>query len=214
MFESYQKIKDYIFSHSEPEDDILKELYRETNVRFYHPQRISGYHIGKLLQIFCRMLKPKNILEIGTFTGYASICIAQAINNRAKLHTIEINDELEDFIRTYFERASVAHKIILHIGDARKIIRTLDILFDLVFIDGEKNEYSDYYKISFDKVKHGGFIIADNVLWNGKVVKDEIESNDYFTKGILEFNSLVHNDSRVENVILPVCDGVMVIRKK
>jgi predicted O-methyltransferase YrrM len=160
------------------------------------------------------MIKPDNILEIGTYTGYSAISMAFAIDNNSKIYTIDNNDEIEDFTRTYFKKAGVENKIEFLIGDAIKIIPQMDINFDIVFIDGNKHQYSEYYDLVFDKVVKGGYIIADNALWSGKVVEDNIKNNDYDTKGIIKFNEKIQNDNRVENVLFPVRDGLMVIRKK
>lgn len=209
-----KEITKYILDHTEPESDLLQSLWRETHALIYHPRQISDHLQGKILQMFCYMIKPNQVLEIGTFTGYSAICMAQTLGEGRMLHTIEINDEITDFTISFLEKAGLTDKIKLHIGDALKIIPTLDIQFDLVLIDGEKNQYIDYFKLVIDKVKAGGFIIADNVLWSGKVVSENIKSNDHFTKGILEFNEFVHNDKRVQNVLFPICDGLMVLRKK
>ncbi len=208
-----KKLEYYISEHTESENDVLKELYRQTHLKIYHPRQLSGHLQGKSLEMFVHMIKPKNILEIGTFTGYSAICMALALEENAHIHTIEVNDELEDFIRHYIKKSGTDEKIKLHIGSAQKIIPTLSVEFDLVFMDAEKNEYIDYFEIILPKVKKGGFILADNVLWSGKVIQEDIASNDYFTKGILNFNEYVHNDKRVQNVLLPIRDGIMVLRK-
>ncbi|MCX6258698.1 MAG: O-methyltransferase [Bacteroidia bacterium] len=208
-----KNIEDYILSHSDREDALLAELSRETNVKIYHPRRLSGHMIGLSIGMFCRMIKPGRVLEIGTFTGYASICIARNIGEGSILYTIEINDELTGFAGRFFEKAGVSGKIRLIIGDALKIIPSIDEMFDLVYIDGNKKEYPDYYHAVFDKLLPGGYIIADNVLWDGKVLTSEPESGDHFTRGIKAFNDLVANDDRVEKLIIPVGDGLMVIRK-
>lgn len=208
------EIEKYILDHSEAEDDLLQTLWRETHVQIYHPRQVSGHLQGKVLQMLCYMIKPENILEIGTFTGYSAICMAQALYKGGMVHTIEINDEIADFTLSFIEKSGLKDKISLHIGDALKIIPTLEMHFDLVVIDGEKNQYIDYFNLVIDKVKKGGFIIADNVLWSGKVVSESVRNNDHFTKGILAFNEYVHRDDRVQNVIFPICDGLMVLRKK
>ena len=159
------------------------------------------------------MIRPEYILEIGTYTGYSAICLAQGLTEKGELHTIEINDELADFARKYFKKANLLDKIKLHIGDALKIASNLKVKFDLVYIDGDKKQYLDYYRTVFDLVNPGSYIIADNVLWGGKVVGDP-ELNDESTKGIIAFNEYVHQDTRVENVIIPIRDGLTVIRKK
>lgn len=207
------EMEQYILAHIDAEDDFLYELNRFTNLKVMHPRMISGHLQGKILKMICQMIRPKRILEIGTYTGYSAICLAQGMPEGGHLHTIEANDELTDIPRQYFEKAGLSDKITLHEGDARQIIPNINDTFDLVFLDGEKSEYLEYYHLIFDKVRQGGFILADNILWSGKVLKQE-ESNDYFTKGIKEFNNFVKTDERVEKVILPIRDGLMVLRKK
>lgn len=202
----------YVLDHISPEDNYLTELDRETNLNVLRARMLSGHLQGKILQMLSSMISPTNILEIGTYTGYSAICLARGLKQGGQLHTIEINDELEHIAIKYFEKAGLLEHITRYSGDATQIIPSLDLLFELVFIDGDKREYSDYYKLVFDKVPVGGYIIADNTLWNGKVV-DEPDSNDQQTKGIMEFNELVKNDNRVEKVILPIRDGMTVIRK-
>lgn len=205
-------LEKYILEHSEPESDLLKELNRATNVHIYHPRMLSGHLQGRVLKMLSCMLKPKNILEIGTYTGYSALCFAEGLSPRGKIHTIEINDELEDFIKQYVNKSEYKDKIILYFGDALKIIPTLNLQFDLVFIDADKRQYIEYYNIVFDKIKTGGYIIADNVLWNGKVI-EKFDDIDEQTRGIIDFNNFVQNDKRVSNVIFPIRDGMMVIKK-
>lgn len=211
---SKEELDRYILNHTESESEILKSLWRETNVKIYHPRQLSGHLQGKVLEMLCHMIKPKNILEIGTFTGYSAISMAKALPVDGTIHTIEINDEITEIAESFFEKSGYSHKIQLYVGDALEIIPTLNISFDLVFIDADKIHYIDYYELAFDKVKQGGFIIADNVLWSGKVVENDSRNNDYFTKGIIAFNNHVHNDTRVQNVLFPIRDGLMVLRKK
>ena len=208
-----QELEQYISKHIEPEDEVLKELTRQTHLKVLLPRMLSGHLQGKMLKMLVKMIKPKNILELGTYTGYSAICLANGLPEDGHLHTIEINDELENFIQTYFQKANIQDKITLHIGDALDIIPKFDIKFDLIFIDADKRKYLDYYHALFDLLNPGGFIIADNILWSGKVV-EELKANDRYTKGILEFNNFVQNDDRVENVIFPIRDGLMVLRKK
>jgi caffeoyl-CoA O-methyltransferase len=207
------KIEKYITAHSEPESSLLAELSRETQHKVLLSRMLSGHIQGKVLEMISKMIKPHHILEIGTYTGYSAICLAQGLTENGKIHTIEINDELEAFIRKYIKKAGLDNQIELHIGNATQIIPTFNILFDLVFIDGDKRQYIDYYKLAIEKTVKGGFILADNVLWSGKVVLP-LNPNDDYTAGILEFNHFVQNDPRVENVILPVRDGIMIMRKK
>jgi len=199
------ELEQYILEHSEQESDLLKELNRETNVHIYHPRMLSGHLQGSILKMLTCMLKPQNILEIGTYTGYSALCFAEGLSPEGKIHTIEINDELEDFIKQYVNKSENKDKIILHFGDALKIIPTLNLKFDLVFIDADKKQYIEYYKIVFDKVKEGGYIIADNVLWSGKVTENYNDTDEQ-TRGIIDFNNFVQNDKRVFNVIFPIRD--------
>ncbi len=207
------KLDDYIVAHTEPEDELLHEIDRQTHLQTLFPNMLSGHLQGKVLTMLSFMIKPLNILEIGTFTAYSSICLARGLCEGGKLYTIEVDDEMEPMARNFIERSGLQSSIEMLIGDARQLIPNLHNEFDLVFIDGDKTQYIDYYNIVFDKVKKGGYIIADNVLWYGKVV-EQIENNDTYTKGILAFNDFVHNDIRVENVIFPIRDGLMVMRKK
>ena len=206
-------LEKYILNHISEEDKVLKKLARDTNVNIYHPRQVSGHLQGKILEMLSKMIKPNLILELGTFTGYSAICLAKGLSEKGELHTIEINDELEGFINRYIKLSGFDSKINLHIGDAINIIPAIDMQFDMVFIDANKSKYLEYYKLVFDKVRVGGYIIADNVIWDGKILDNEIKSNDYFTKGIIEFNEFIKNDKRVEKVIFPIRDGMMVIRK-
>ena len=204
-------LEQYLSDHSSPLDSVLEELTRVTHLTTYNPRMISGPAQGKLLEFVCRMLKPQRILEIGTFTGYSTICMARAISDDAKVDTIEVNDELQDTILEFTAKAGVSHKVNLYFGDANQIIPTLKNSYNLVFIDGDKREYTEYYNLIFPFVKNGGYIIADNVLWNGKVL--DKNSTDVQTLEILKFNNTVQNDERVENILLPLRDGLMLIRK-
>lgn len=207
------KAEDYIIKHSGVVPDVLKELYRETQVSVYNPQMISGHIQGRVLKMLCRMVNPANVLEIGTFTGYSAICFAEALSKGAMVHTIEINDELEEFIQPYLSRSGFGDKIKLYIGDALEIIPALNLEFDMAFIDGDKRQYCKYFETVFPKLKPGGFIIADNVLWDNKVLEDE-RKYDEQTKGINDFNNMVQANTHSENVIFPLGDGLMIIRKK
>ncbi|MBN1413988.1 MAG: O-methyltransferase [Bacteroidales bacterium] len=205
------QLLEYITSYSSPEDPLLSELYRETHSKVLYPRMVSGHMQGRLLEFISRMIQPAAILEVGTYTGYSAICLAKGMKPDGKLHTIEINDELQPVIDKYIRRAGLKDNIVLHFGDAGNIIPTLKIRFDLVFIDADKQHYLDYYQLVFEKVKPGGYIVADNVLWGGKVIS---RSQDKETRGIVAFNEFVKNDNRVEKLILPVRDGLMLIRKK
>lgn len=202
----------YTEAHTSPPSELLQQLYRETNLKIVRPRNISGNLQGTFLRMMSYMIRPQRILEIGTYTGYATICLAEGLQESGVLHTIEINEELEDIQRKYFEAAGLKEKIQVHIGNALEIIPTLKETFDLVFIDADKANYPEYFEMIVEKVKKGGFIIADNVLWNGKVLEEE--AKDKYTMGVKNFNELVQADERVENVLLTVKDGMMVMRKK
>lgn len=208
-----QAIEEYILSHIDVEGDLLAQLNRDAHVNLLRPRMLSGHLQGRMLKMFCRMLQPKYILEIGTYTGYATLCLAEGVANDAEIHTIELNDELEDFILKYLHRTPLKDRIHLHIGDAMEIIPTLDCMFDLVFIDANKRTYIDYYNLIFDKVRSGGLIIADNTLWDGKVLETP-KAADKQTIGIQQFNDMIAKDDRVEKVILPIRDGLTLIWKK
>ena len=207
------ELEKYICTHLKEEDPALKELERETFLNVLRPRMLSGHVQGTLLTMFSQMIQPKRILEIGTYTGYSAICLAKGLPNDGRLHTIEVNDELENMAKKYFEKAGMNSKIIQHIGDAKAIIPTLDEPFDLVFIDADKREYSNYFDLVIDKIPSGGMIIADNILWSGKVT-EKPDPRDEQTKGILEFNLKVKHDSRVTQTIVPLRDGLMLIRKR
>jgi predicted O-methyltransferase YrrM len=209
MTDPYQ-IEEYIEAHTTAPDDVLQELYRHTYLHEMNPRMMSGPVQGKFLQFLCQMLKPQRVLEIGTYTGYAAICIARGLPEGGKLVTIEANREYEDTLRHYFDKAQVGEKIELILGDAKAVIPTLDETFDLVFIDADKVSYPTYYNMVMEKVRPGGFILADNVLWDGKVLNAQTKERD--TQALIAFNDRVQNDPRVENVLLPIRDGLMMIR--
>lgn len=208
-----RELEKYILTHIEPEDEVLRELDRETHLKVLGARMISGHLQGAVLTMLSKMIQPENILEIGTFTGYSAICLARGLKPGGKLITIEVDDELESIAARFFKKAGLQNSIVQRIGPALEIIPQLSGPFDLVFIDAHKPEYSAYYDAIFEKVKPGGYLIADNTLWNGKVL-EEPAPDDLQTKGVLAFNSLVKNDSRVEKVILPLRDGMTIIRKK
>lgn len=207
-----RKLEKYLLDHSTPEDPVLEDLYRQTHIRFVNPNMVSGHLQGKLLEFISLMINPDSILEIGTYTGYSAICLAKGLNSGGKLITIENNDELTSFSYSYFCKAGVESRITQLTGRAQDIVPGLNQKFDLVFIDGDKREYIEYYRLIIDKVKMGGFILADNVLWGGKVLEDDIK--DPQAKGIIEFNEMIKNEKDIENVVLPLRDGLMLIRKK
>jgi caffeoyl-CoA O-methyltransferase len=208
-----EKIENYALTHSQPETDVLKKLNRDTHAKVLMPRMLSGHMQGNLLTMFSRMMQPKQILEIGTFTGYSGICLAQGLQAGGKLHTIDINEELEKMVRSFFNEAGLTDKINYYIGNALTIIPTINETFDLVFIDADKKNYSAYYDLVFDKVHSGGYIIADNVLWSGKIL-DAPDKMDIDTKAIDTYNKKIHNDERVEHLLLPIRDGLMIARKK
>ena len=206
-------LEDYILQHSDSEPAYLTKISRDTHVKLLNPRMVSGHLQGRVLSMLCKMIQPHKALEIGTFTGYSALCIAEALTDEDVLHTIEIDDELEDLILENFAGSEHGHKIKLHIGNALEIIPTLNEVFDLVFIDADKREYTAYFEAVFPKLRNGGFILADNTLWNGKVVT-EAKPNDRQTMEILRFNDLIASDDRIEKVILPLRDGLTIIRKK
>lgn len=206
------KIENYIEEFGINEDELLKELTRETAVTQIHPRMLSGKYQGNLLSLIVKTTGVLNVLEIGTYAGYSAICIAMALPQNGKIITIEKNDEIEWLADKYFKLSGLENKIKHIIGDALEIIPTLDDNFDMVFIDGDKREYLKYYNIILPKLKPNGIIIADNVLWSNKIFYEPV-SNDYMTKGIIEFNESIRNDNRVEKIILPIRDGLMILRK-
>lgn len=208
-----EKIEAYALAHSDPESDVLKKLNRDTHAHVLMPRMLSGHMQGNVLSMLSKMIKPDQILEIGTYTGYSAICLAQGLTKNGKLHTIDINEELETMVRSFFETAGLSTKINYYIGNALNIIPTIKEPFDIVFIDADKKNYAAYYDLVFDSVKPGGYIIADNVLWSGKVLMPA-EKMDADTKAIDSFNKKVHSDTRVEHTLLPLRDGLMVVRKK
>lgn len=208
-----KEIERYILNHIVPEDEILRELDRETHLNVLGARMISGHLQGQVLTMFSKMIRPKYILELGTFTGYSAICLAKGLQKGGKLITIELDDELENIAKKYFIKAGIEHLIDQRIGAALDIIPTLTETFNLVFIDAHKPEYPAYYNAVFDKVNSGGIIIADNTLWSGKVLETPAD-DDITTLGIIQFNEMIKNDNRVEKIILPLRDGMTVIRKK
>ncbi len=195
-----------------PEDEILYQLRRETYLKTLFPRMLSGPIQGKLLEFISKLAKPSKILEIGTFTGYSTICLARGLTDNGELITIEINDELEPIISKYLKKAGLTGKVRVIFGDAKTVLNNLTEKFDIVFIDAEKKHYLEYYKLVFEKVKLNGLILVDNIFWNGKIFQP-VEPNDTYTRGVLEFNNYVKNDDRVERLVLPVRDGFMILRK-
>ncbi|MDH5474158.1 MAG: O-methyltransferase [Cyclobacteriaceae bacterium] len=204
----------YIESHTEEAPELLSMLDRETYANIYMPRMLSGHLQGRILAMLSNMIQPKVILEIGTYTGYSAISLAEGLAENGKIITIDINEELEELVRNYIAKANLENIIDYRVGNAIDVIPTIEDELDLVFIDADKGNYSNYFDLVFGKLKRGGFIIADNVLWSGKVLEKNRKKIDKDTSAILSFNKKVHDDVRVENVLFPIRDGLMVLRKK
>ena len=207
-----QQIDDYACNHTQSESPLLTELNRETWAKVLIPRMLSGHLQGRALSMFSKMIQPQVILEIGTYTGYSAICLEEGLKENGKLYTIDINEELESMSSSYFEKAGIQHKVKQFIGNAIDIIPTINDHFDLVFIDADKENYSNYFDMVIDKMPIGGFIIADNVLWSGKVT-EEVKANDTETQALKDYNSKIHQSDRVENILLPIRDGLMICQK-
>lgn len=205
-----EDLEKYVEDHTSSEAELLKKITRDTHAKVLMPRMLSGHVQGRFLSMISHFMSPMNILEVGTYTGYSAICLAEGLPPAGKLVTIDVNEELESRVRNYFEEAGLNHKIDYRIGNAAQIIPALDTIFDLVFIDADKENYSKYYDLVFDKVRAGGLILADNVLWSGKVTKPKPDKD---TRALLEFNQKIMNDPRVENLLMPLRDGIMMIRK-
>jgi len=212
LFSNAEALDLYLLEHSQQEDPVLQELARHTYLKEVHPRMLSGHILGSFLTMFSRMLSPQRILEIGTYTGYSAICMARGLRPGGTLTTIEVNDELRTTAQLFFNKANLHSQIELINGDALEIIPALKESFDLVFIDANKDDYPDYYELVIDKVSAGGYILVDNVLWGGKVLDTPIE--DHTTQTIDLFNKMIAADQRVENLLLPIRDGIMLIKKK
>lgn len=206
-----EELKDYLLKYCDPETDLLKSIDRETHLKVSMPRMLSGHYQGRVLSMLSKMLNPGRILEVGTYTGYATLCLAEGLTEKGLIHTIDINAELEDMARANFSKSAYNEKIVYHLGDATQIIPALNEVFDMVFIDADKKNNGLYYTLLIDKLRSGGIIIVDNVLWSGKVLQEKIDQN---TAVIANFNEMVSMDQRVEKLILPVRDGLFVIRKK
>ena len=214
MIEETEKLDDYILTHIDTEPEHLRKLDRDTHIRLLYPRMCSGHLQGRMLKMFVRMIKPVNVLELGTFSGYSAQCLAEGLlADDAHIHTIEIDDELEDFLSEHFAQSPVGSRITLHIGDAADILPRMQQTFDLVFIDANKRQYVEYYELAMQHLAPGGFIIADNTLWYGKVAAHPAKT-DAQTQGILDFNNRVAADPRVEKVIVPLRDGLTIIWRK
>lgn len=207
---SESELVNYLEAHSTPISDLLHELERQTHLQFLRPQMLSGSLQGRFLQLISQMIRPKRILEIGTYTGFSAICLAQGLSENGSLHTIEANEELEDFIRHYLAKARLSDRVKLYIDDAMQCIPKLEGPFDLIFMDANKRQYGAYYDMVFEQWQPGGFMIVDNVLWSGKVI---LQSNDRDTRYLQDFNAKVQADKRVENLVLPFRDGLSILRK-
>lgn len=206
------KIFNYSLSKSSKEPKILNDLNRETHLKILNPRMLSGHYQGRILSLVSKIIKPKTVLEIGTYTGYSTICLSEGLDKNGSIHTIDHNEELLVIQNKYFKKAGISEKVKQYTGDATKIIKKLNLDFDLVFIDADKENYPLYFDSIIEKVKPGGVIIADNILWSGKIL-EKVEEEDYATKSIIEFNDKVINDDRVETIILPIRDGLSLIRK-
>ena len=204
-------LENYIKDSSEEEPALLQKLTRETHLKIIQPRMITGHFQGRVLSILTKIINPKNILEIGTYTGYSALCLAEGLSKNGELHTIEINDELEEMQRRYFNESGYGERIKQHIGNALDVIPNLDMVFDLVFIDAKKTDYPDYFEAVLAKTKPGSVILTDNVLWSGKVV-EPLDPKDKATKILLDFNKLLKEDPRVETVLLPIRDGLTLCR--
>lgn len=206
-----EALENYISLHSQNEPDILRELTRETHLKVVQPRMITGHYQGRVLSMLSKLIQPGRILEIGTYTGYSAICLAEGLTNEGVLHTIDINEELSEIQRKYFDRSEFGSKIIQHTGDALKIIPEMDQIFDLVFIDAEKKMYDAYFEAVIEKTRQGSIILTDNVLWSGKVI-EPLDKKDMVTRNLLAYNKKLKKDSRVETVILSVRDGLTLCR--
>lgn len=207
------ELDDYIVGHSEDEPALLKELHRETYQKILQPRMLSGHYQGRVLSLLSKLINPKHVLEIGTYTGYSALCLAEGLQQGGSLDTIDINEELFDFQRKYFDKSGFGKQIRQHLGNALDIIPTLDKKFDLVFIDADKENYLNYFNIIIDKLNTGAVILSDNVLWSGKVLDTEFKKEDTSTPAIIEYNKVLKDDSRIETVIFPIRDGLTISRK-
>ena len=208
-----EKIDDYIVAHSEEEPELLQQLTRETYQKILQPIMLSGPYQGRVLSMISKLTQPKTILELGTFTGYSTLCLAEGLQSNGEIHTIDINEELVDFQRKYFDKSPYGKQIHQYLGNAIDIIPTINKNFDLIFIDADKPNYVNYFNLIIDKMKTGSIIISDNVLWHGKVI-EPIDEKDTSTKVILNYNNLLKTDKRIETVVLPIRDGLTISRKK
>lgn len=203
----------YVVNHSEDEPELLQQLTRETYQKILQPRMLSGHYQGRVLSMISKLVNPKNILEIGTYTGYSALCLAEGMQKTGELHTIDINEELVDFQRKYFDKSDFGKQIHQHLGNALEIIPTLDKTFDLVFIDADKDNYSAYFELIIERLNPGGIILSDNVLWSGKVLDTSFKKDDSSTPALIAYNKLLKDDPRVETVLLPIRDGLTISRR-
>ncbi|WP_299119587.1 O-methyltransferase [uncultured Winogradskyella sp.] len=208
-----EKLDEYVVNHSEQEPELLQQLTRETYQKVLQPIMLSGSYQGRVLSMISKLIHPKTILELGTFTGYSTLCLAEGLKSDGEIHTIDINEELVDFQRKYFDKSDYGQQIFQYTGNALDIIPTLNTTFDLVFIDADKPNYSNYFHLIIDKLNSGGIILSDNVLWHGKVI-EPLDEKDISTKAVLDYNTLLKTDNRIETVLLPIRDGLTISRKK
>ncbi|OEK09053.1 methyltransferase [Flavivirga aquatica] len=207
-----EALDNYVVKHSEEEPSLLQQLTRETYQKILQPRMLSGHYQGRILSMISKLVNPKDILEIGTYTGYSALCLAEGMQATGELHTIDINEELIDFQRKYFDKSAFGDRIHQHLGSALDVIPKFDKTFDLIFIDADKDNYPNYYNIIIDKLNTGGIILSDNVLWSGKVI-EKLRPDDTSTKALLEYNTLLKEDSRIETILLPIRDGLTISRK-
>ncbi|WP_370476930.1 O-methyltransferase [Tamlana flava] len=208
-----EDLDEYVVAHSEDEPELLQQLSRETYQKILQPRMLSGHYQGRLLSMISKLVNPKNILEIGTYTGYSALCLAEGMQKNGELDTIDINEELFDFQRKYFEKSEFGHQILQHVGDALDIIPKLNKMYDLIFVDADKENYSNYFEAIINKLNVGGIILSDNVLWSGKVLETKFKKDDTSTPALIEYNKLLKEDPRVETVVLPIRDGLTISRK-
>jgi len=209
-----EELDDYVVAHSQDEPELLQELNRETYQKILQPRMLSGHYQGRVLSMISKLINPKSILEIGTYTGYSALCLAEGLQKNGQLHTIDINEELFDFQRKYFDKSGFGNQIHQHLGDALDIIPKIETLFDLVFIDADKENYCNYFEIIISKLNPGGIILSDNVLWSGKVLDTKFKKEDTSTPALIEYNKLLKTDNRIETILLPIRDGLTISRKK
>ena len=208
-----EALDNYVVSHSEDEPELLQQLHRETYQKILQPRMLSGHFQGRVLSMISKLVNPKNILEIGTYTGYSALCLAEGMQRDGALHTIDVNEELCDFQRKYFDKSDYGNQIHQHLGSAIDIIPSLDTTFDLIFIDADKGNYVNYFNLIIDKLNPSGIILSDNVLWSGKVLDTTFKKDDTATPALIAYNALLKEDPRIETVLLPIRDGLTISRK-